>query len=141
MVITCTNIKMQAAVLDPVRMQTIQPPPPPPPTPPPTTPMSKLNAYAEYPTITRANLKMEPTSAAASEPEHRNQFNQKMCSYHHHHVHRCFKLVLCNLVCAIPLAYAKLEFARAPSLNKQTNHYYLFHNQHSQLIGFILTWK
>ena len=36
------------------------------------------------------------------------------------HVRRCFKLVLYNLVCAIPLAYAKLEFARVPSLNKQT---------------------
>ena len=40
---------------------------------------------------------------------------------HSFHVHRCFKLVLCNLVCAIPLAYAKLEFAQVPSLNKQTN--------------------
>ena len=40
---------------------------------------------------------------------------------HSFHVHRCFKLVLCNLVCAIPLVYAKLEFARVPSLNKQTN--------------------
>ena len=40
-------------------------------------------------------------------------------------LHRCFKLVLCNLVCAIPLAYAKLEFARVPSLNKQTNKCYV----------------
>ena len=30
---------------------------------------------------------------------------------------RCFY----NLVCAIPLACAKMEFARAPSLNKKTN--------------------
>ena len=28
----------------------------------------------------------------------------------------------CNLGCAIPLAYAKLEFARVPFLNKQTNY-------------------
>lgn len=30
------------------------------------------------------------------------------------HVLRCFKLVLYNSVCAIPLACAKLEFARVP---------------------------
>lgn len=37
------------------------------------------------------------------------------------------KLVLCNLGCAIPLAYAKLEFGRASSLNKQTNKSVIMH--------------
>ena len=70
---------------------------------------------------TRVELKSKDQRTLCSLSQNQKKNETSHSVIHSFHVHRCFKVVLCNLVCAIPLAYAKLEFARVPSLNKQTN--------------------
>ena len=70
---------------------------------------------------TRVELKSKDQRTLCSLSQNQKKNETSHSVIHSFHVHRCFKVVLCNLVCAIPLACAKLESARAPSLNKQTN--------------------